>query len=74
MILCEWDALEGHPGQSCVHLYARIPSTSFNSVSIFSVWCYSSVSISVAGPITAKAEFKGPLLREVQKSALSQVY
>jgi hypothetical protein len=43
MILCEWDASEGHSGQSCVHLYARILSTSFISVSIFSVWCYSSV-------------------------------
>ncbi len=43
MILCEWDASEGHPGQSCLHLYARILSTSFISVSIFSVWCYSSV-------------------------------
>jgi hypothetical protein len=47
MILCEWDASEGHPGQSCVHLYARILLTSFISVSIFSVWCYSSVSISM---------------------------
>jgi hypothetical protein len=47
MILCEWDASEGHPGQSCVHLYARSLSTSFTSVSIFSVWCYSSVSISL---------------------------
>jgi hypothetical protein len=26
MILCEWDAPEGHPGQSCVHLYARVVS------------------------------------------------
>jgi hypothetical protein len=40
----EWDASEGNPGQSCVHLYPRILSTSFTSVSIFSVWCYSSVS------------------------------
>jgi hypothetical protein len=47
MILCEWDASEGHPGQSCVHLYARILSTSFTLVSIFSVCCYSIVSISV---------------------------
>jgi len=47
MILCEWDAPEGHPGQCCVHLYARILSTSFISVSIFSVLCYSSISISV---------------------------
>ena len=23
MILCEWDAPEGDPGQSCVHLYAH---------------------------------------------------
>ncbi len=50
MILCEWEASEGHPGQSCVHLYARILSTSFTSVSIFSVWCYSSVSISMVPP------------------------
>jgi hypothetical protein len=50
MILCEWDAPEGHPGQCCVHLYARILSTSFTSVSIFSVCCYSSVSISVPPP------------------------
>ncbi len=42
--------LEGHSGQSCVHLYARILSTSFTSVSIFSVWCYSSVSISMVLP------------------------
>jgi hypothetical protein len=47
MILCEWDAPEGDPGQSCVHLFARILSTSFTSVSIFSVCCYSSVSISM---------------------------
>jgi hypothetical protein len=47
MVLCEWDALEGDPGQSCVHLFARILSTSFSSVSIFSVCCYSRVSISM---------------------------
>jgi len=48
MILCEWDASEGNPGQSCVHLYPRILSTSFTSVSIFSVWCYSSLSVSMS--------------------------
>ncbi len=47
MILCEWDAPEGDPGQICVHLFARIISTSFASVSFFSVCCYSSVSISM---------------------------
>jgi hypothetical protein len=47
MILSEWDAPDGDPGQSCVHLFARILSTSFTSVSIFSVCCYSSVSISM---------------------------
>jgi hypothetical protein len=47
MILCEWDAPEGEAGQSCVHLFARILSMSFTSVSIFSVCCYSSVSISM---------------------------
>jgi hypothetical protein len=50
MILCEWDAPEGDPGQSCVHLFARILSTSFTSVSIFSVCCYSIVSISMDSP------------------------
>jgi hypothetical protein len=50
MILCEWDAPEGDPGQSCVHLFACILSTSSSSVSIFSVCCYSIVSISM--PIT----------------------
>jgi hypothetical protein len=54
MILCEWDAPEGHPGQCCVHhQYARILSTSFTSVSIFSVWCYSSVFISVSRTIAS---------------------
>jgi hypothetical protein len=50
MVLCEWDAPEGDPGQSCVHLFARILSTSFSSVSIFSVCCYSIVSISMVLP------------------------
>ncbi len=57
MILCEWDASEGHPGQSCVHLYARILSTSFTSFSIFSVWCYSSVSISMLGSYSLPAPY-----------------
>ncbi len=35
MIWCEWDSPEGDPGQSCVHLFAGILSTSFTSVSIF---------------------------------------
>ncbi len=39
--------LEGHPGQPAyTYVCFRILSTSFTSVSIFSVWCYSSVSIS----------------------------
>jgi hypothetical protein len=51
MILCEcWDDPEGDPGQSCVHLFAGILSTFFSSFSIFSVCCYSSVSISMLGP------------------------
>jgi hypothetical protein len=51
MILCKWDAPEVDPGESCVHLFARILSTSFSSVSIFSVCCYSSVSISMVLPL-----------------------
>jgi hypothetical protein len=51
MILCDWDAPEGDPGQSCVHLYARILSSSLTSVSIFSVSCYSIVSISMLGTL-----------------------
>jgi hypothetical protein len=47
MILCEGDAPEGHLGWCCVHLYARILSLSLTSVSIFSVCCYSIVSISM---------------------------
>ncbi len=47
MILCERDAPEGHPGWCCVHLYACILSSSLTSVSIFSVCCYSIVSISM---------------------------
>ncbi len=37
MILCDWDAPEGHPGQCCVHLLPvcfRLLSTSLTSVSI----------------------------------------
>jgi hypothetical protein len=52
MILCEWDAPEGDPRQSCIHLFAHILSTSFTSVSIFSVCCYSSVSISMVCPLS----------------------
>jgi hypothetical protein len=47
MILCEWDASEGHPGMLCTPVCCRILSTSFSSVSIFFVCCYSNVSISV---------------------------
>jgi hypothetical protein len=56
MILCEWDTPEGDPGQSCVHLFARILSTSFSSVSIFSVCCYSMVSISMVFTAVSKTE------------------
>jgi hypothetical protein len=47
VILCEWDAPEGDPGQSCVHLFAPILSSYLTSFLIFSVCCYSIVSISV---------------------------
>jgi hypothetical protein len=60
MILCKWDAPEGHPGQCSVHLYARILSRSYTSVSIFSVWCYSSISISVVGTTWKGGEEGGP--------------
>jgi hypothetical protein len=61
MILCEWDAPEGDPGQSCVHLFVRILSTSFSSVSIFSVCCYSIVSISM---LSSPPSFKCNVLCE----------
>jgi len=51
MILCEGDAPEGHSGWCCVHLCARILSSSLTSVSIFSVFCYSIVSISMVLPL-----------------------
>jgi len=48
MILCEWDAPEGHPGNVASPVCFRILSSSLTSVSIFSVLCYSSsVSSSV---------------------------
>jgi hypothetical protein len=59
MILCEWDAPDGNPGQSCVHLFARILSTSFTSVSIFSVCYYSSVSISMSVPAHSAGAYTG---------------
>ncbi len=68
MILCEWDAPEVYPGQSCVHLFARILSTSFSSVSIFSVCCYSSVSISMV--LTHQLYIEG--VHKVQCLQLSQ--
>jgi len=52
MVLCEWEAPEGDPGQSCVHLFVHILSTSFSSVSIFSVYWYSRVSISMADTLS----------------------
>ncbi len=42
-------------GQCCVQLYARILSMSFSSVSIFSVCCYSIVSISMVTTYTSPA-------------------
>ena len=57
MILCEWDAPEGDPGQSCVHLYARILSSSLTSVSIFSVSCYSIVSISMSSTLKGRGRY-----------------
>ncbi len=44
MILCEWDAPEGNPEMLRTPVCFRILSF---SISIFFVWCYSSVSISV---------------------------
>ncbi len=77
MILCEWDASEGHPGQSCVHLYARILSTSFISVSIFSVWCYSSVLyLNDLGLLTVQAGFRpgGDIIGESLHSYLQAIH
>jgi hypothetical protein len=58
MILCEWDAPEGHPGK-CAYTCML---SSLTSVSIFSVWCYSSVSISVGWPLlSVETEANGGL-------------
>ncbi len=48
MILWEGDAPEGHPGWCCVHLCARILSSSLTSVSMFSVCWYSIVRVSIS--------------------------
>jgi hypothetical protein len=51
MLISDWRAImsppEGHPGQHAYTFLIRILSTSLISVSIFSVCCYSSVSISM---------------------------
>ncbi len=44
-------------GQCCEQLYARILSTSFSSVSIFSVCCYSIVSISMVYTLVGPASW-----------------
>ncbi len=59
MILCEWDAPEGDPEQSSVHLFAHILSSSSSSVSISSVCCYSIVSISIGPTLLQSLEEKG---------------
>ncbi len=46
-----YDPPEGHPGQLAYTFLICILSTSFISVSIFSVCCYSRVSISVVGAV-----------------------
>jgi hypothetical protein len=37
MIVCEWDAPEGHPGQCCVHLHAVLSYRRLSSQFQFSV-------------------------------------
>jgi hypothetical protein len=75
MVLCEWDAPEGDPGQSCVHLFARILSTSFSSVSIFSVCCYSRVSISMGKTHSPGREgCGGSVFFKTQDTALYSTY
>ncbi len=46
-------------GQCCVQLYARILSTSFSSISIFSVCCYSIVSISMGISLYTRSSSEG---------------
>jgi hypothetical protein len=58
MILFEWDAQERNPGKCAYTCYARILSSSITSVSIFSVCCYSSVSISVTLKHTTLLSFE----------------
>jgi hypothetical protein len=52
ILMSDWRAImtppEGHPGQHVYTFLIRILSTSLSSVSIFSVCCYSSESISMA--------------------------
>ncbi len=54
IFMSDWRALvtppEGHPGQLAYTFLIRILQTSFVSVSIFSVCCYSRVSISMSVP------------------------
>ncbi len=61
---------EGHPGQCCVHLYARILSTSFTSVSIFSVWCCSLPLYVLCGKESASVEGSRQLFLPWMRSSL----
>jgi hypothetical protein len=46
MILCEWDAPEGHPGKCCVHLYAFVSYRRLSSQFQFSLSAATLVDLS----------------------------
>ncbi len=54
---------EGNPGQLAYTFLNCILSTSFISVSIFSVCCYSRVSISMVGPERQRGAAPADLLK-----------
>jgi hypothetical protein len=68
MILCEGDAPEGDPGQSCVHLFARV-QLSFNFFCLLLLY-----SIYLNGCNTDRFRYGTPVLVYFVSSAVHYVF
>ncbi len=62
MILCEWDAPEGHPGQCCVHLYASVSYQRLSPQFQFSLSAVTLVYLSRWGRLRVEIGKRGVLV------------
>jgi hypothetical protein len=62
MILCEWDAPEGHPGQRCVHLYASVSYQRLSPQFQFSLSAITLVYLSRWGRLCVEIGKRGVLV------------